>query len=130
MTARSTGARLPRAQTVLVLDDHAGFRQSTRRLLERHRYRVVEAGDGASAVRELAASRPDLVLLDVHLPDADGFDVATRLRAMDSTPTIVLISTHPAADMADRLGGSAADGFIDKAELSASTIAAMLTRRM
>jgi DNA-binding response OmpR family regulator len=112
-----------------VVDDHEGFRQQTRRLLERHAFRVVEACDGASAIRQAAAERPDLVLLDVHLPDIDGFEVATGLRAAGTVGAIVLISTHPAADMADRLRTSVADGFIDKADLSASTIAAMLAGR-
>ena len=130
MTGNPAGARRARAQTVLVVDDHAGFRQSTRRLLERHRYRVIEAADGASAIRTAAAVRPDIVLLDIHLPDADGFRVADGLREAGSTAAILMISTHSAADVADRLPGSSADGFIDKADLSATTIAAMLTRRM
>jgi CheY-like chemotaxis protein len=123
-----------RAQTVLVVDDHEGFRLHARRLLERHRYRVVEASDGASAIRQAASERPDIVLLDVHLPDMDGFEVAAALRAAGGSGgtagAILLISTHPAADMADRLRSSAADGFIDKADLSVSTIAATLARRV
>jgi CheY-like chemotaxis protein len=111
---------------VLVVDDHEGFRVHTRRLLERHGYRVVEAADGAGALREADLWRPDIVLLDVHLPDIDGFEVATRLRATEPTRTILLVSTHSEADMAERLRDSAADGFIDKADLSATAIAAML----
>ena len=130
MTGETTGGPRTRAQTVLVVDDHAGFRQSTRRLLERHRYRVIEAADGASAIRVASAERPDIVLLDIHLPDADGFRIADGLRAAGTTGAILMTSTHSAADVADRLHGSSADGFIDKADLSATTIAAMLTRRM
>ena len=114
------------ARTVLVVDDHDGFRARTRRLLERQRYRVVEAADGAQAITRAAAERPDLVLLDVHLPDMTGFEVAAALRQAIGGATILLISTHPANDYADRIAGSAADGFIDKADLSAATIAAML----
>jgi CheY-like chemotaxis protein len=126
MTGRTTGARAEGAQTVLVVDDHEGFRLRTRRLLERSRFRVVEAADGAGALRQAAAERPDIVLLDIHLPDMDGFAVAAGLRAAGASGAILLISTHAEADVADRLGGSAADGFIDKAELSAATIAAKL----
>ncbi len=116
------------AQTVLVVDDHEGFRLRTRRLLERERYRVVEAADGADAIRQAEREQPDLVLLDIHLPDIDGFEVARRLRAAGGTGAILLISTHSESDMADRLRDSAADGFIDKADLSTSTIATILAR--
>ena len=128
MTPRATGPQSGGAQTVLVVDDHEGFRLRTRRLLERHRFRVVEAADGAGAIARAEQERPDIVLLDVHLPDMDGFQVAVGLRAAGTTGAILLISTHPEADLADRLVGSAADGFIDKADLSASTIAARLAR--
>ena len=116
-------------QTVLVVDDHDGFRLRTRRLLEQHRYRVVEAADGAGALREAMAERPDIVLLDLGLPDMDGFAVAAGLREAGSPAAILLISTRPAADVADRLRTSVADGFIDKADLSVATIAATLAAR-
>lgn len=128
MTPRATSPQSGWAQTVLVVDDHEGFRLRTRRLLERHRFRVVEAADGAMAMQQAAAERPDLVLLDIHLPDMDGFAVAAALRAAGTAGAILLISTHPEADVADRLRSSAADGFIDKADLSAATIAARLAR--
>lgn len=126
MTGQPASARPGGAQTVLLVDDHEGFRLRMRRLLERQGYRVVEAADGGGALRQAERERPEIVLLDVHLPDIDGFEVATGLRAAGTAGAILLISTHPAADMSDRLRGSAADGFIDKADLSAPTIAAML----
>ena len=67
-------------QTVLIVDDHAGFRGFARRLLEAGGYTVVgEAADGGSALAAVEALRPELVLLDVVLPDTDGFAVAERL---------------------------------------------------
>jgi len=126
MSDRTAGERAEGSRKVLVVDDHDGFRARTRRLLERDRYRVVEASNGAQAIAQAIAERPDLVLLDVHLPDMSGFEVATALRRAGGAGTILLISTHPAKDYAERISGSAADGFIDKADLSASTIAAML----
>ena len=129
MTPGNRVARPTEAQTVLVVDDHEGFRAGIRRLLERHGYHVVEAVDGAQASSQAAASTPDLVLLDVHLPDIDGFTVATRLRRAGTAGAILLTSTHPAIDYAARLRDSAADGFIDKADLSAAAIAAILARR-
>lgn len=129
MTPGERVAGATQAQTVLVVDDHDGFRAGIRRLLERHGYHVVEAADGAQASTQAAAAAPDLVLLDVHLPDVDGFTVATRLRRAGTAATIVLTSTHPAIDYAARLRDSAADAFIDKADLSADAIAAVLARR-
>lgn len=115
-----------RAQTVLVVDDHEGFRRRARRLLERHRYRVVEAADGAAALRLAIAEQPDVVLLDVRLPDMDGFAVAEALRRAGTNVAILLTSTQPEGDLADRLRTSTADGFIDKADLTAAAIAATL----
>ncbi len=126
MTGQPASARPIGAQTVLVVDDHEGFRLRTRRLLERHGYRVIEAADGAAAIRQAHRERPGIVLLDVHLPDLDGFEVARSLRASGTDASILLISTHPEADLVDRLVGSAANGYLDKADLSAATLAAKL----
>ena len=66
--------------TVLVVDDHQGFRSRARLLLEADGYEVVgEAADGRSALAEARRLRPDLVLLDVQLPDLDGFEVAAQI---------------------------------------------------
>src|SRR5436190_17586305 len=79
--------------TVLIIDDHPSFRASARRMLEAHGYEVVgEAEDGGAALAAAERLRPDLVLLDVRLPDIDGFEVAKRLlNANGRTPQIVLI---------------------------------------
>ena len=109
-----------------MIDDHEGFRLLARRMLEREGYRVIEGVDGADGLRRATGEDPDLVLLDVNLPDASGFDVAVLLRAGDSDVPIILISTHPASDLADRIRASGAVGFIDKADLSPAAIAALL----
>src|SRR4051795_8912551 len=81
--------------TALVVDDHAGFRTSARFLLEMEGFEVVgEAADGASAVESVEALRPDLVLLDVQLPDAQGYDVARQIFERGLNPRIVLISSR------------------------------------
>jgi DNA-binding NarL/FixJ family response regulator len=115
-------------RTVLVVDDHPGFRASARRMLEADGYEVVgEAEDGGAAMAAARRLCPDLVLLDVRLPDIDGFEVATRLLdANGRTPEIVLISSHDSTDLGGAIGASGARGFIPKSELSAEAIASLL----
>ena len=113
--------------TVLIVDDHEGFRLSVRRMLEREGYVVVgEAIDGRSGVAAAERLRPDLALIDVRLPDIDGFEVALQVRAAGSASSILLISTRQRADHGDRVIKSGANGFIEKSELSGQSIAAVL----
>src|SRR5262245_41906173 len=87
-------------RTVLIVDDHAGFRASARRLLEADGYSVIaEAADGRSGVTAAAESRPDLALVDVQLPDFDGFEVTRRLRERGDGPENVLLSSHVRSDI-------------------------------
>lgn len=103
-------------ETVLIVDDHAGFRLQARRLLEADGYQVIgEAADGASAIQATRSLKPDVVLLDIQLPDASGFDVARELSSLSS---IVLISSRSAADYGPRVKQSGALGFISKVDLS------------
>ncbi len=111
-------------QTVLIVDDHAGFRGFARRLLEAGGYTVVgEAEDGASALAAVEALRPELVLLDVMLPDSDGFTVAERLTGSGTETVVVLTSSREAADFGRRLERTSARGFIHKDELSGPALA-------
>ncbi len=72
--------------SVLIVDDHPSFRLSARRMLEAYGYTVVgEAEDGERALAAAEELKPDLVLLDVQLPDIDGFEVAERLAAAGET---------------------------------------------
>src|SRR3954452_15531669 len=113
--------------TVLIVDDHDGFRASAHALLERQGLTIVgEARDGESALRLAAALRPDVVLLDVRLPDIDGFDVAARLRELDDPPDVVLTSSRDRAAYGQLVDDSDACGFIAKAELSGERITALL----
>ncbi len=110
--------------TVLIVDDHADFRLFARSILEAGGFDVVgEAGDGASALTEARALRPGLVLLDVQLPDVDGFTVCEQLSGDETPPAIVLTSSRDASSFRRRLEDSSARGFIAKAELSAAALA-------
>lgn len=112
---------------VLIVDDHATFRATARRLLEAEGYDVVgEAEDGASALEAVARLRPEVVLLDVQLPDMDGFEVSRRLCANGSSPKIVLTSSRDASEFGDLVRGCGSRGFIPKAELAGGRLAALL----
>ena len=112
---------------VLIVDDHAGFRGVVRRLLQEIGKVVVgEAGTGAEALSEARRLKPDLVLLDVQLPDLDGLAVARSLSSDPDPPSVVLVSSRDAADYGTRLNGSGALGFIAKADLSAESLTALL----
>lgn len=126
------GARAMRTRTVLVVDDHAGFRATARRLLERDGWTVVgEAVDGASALAAAAVLGPDLVLLDVGLPDIDGFVVAERLADIPvdgaRRPAVVLVSSRDRRAYGARVDASPALGFVAKDELDGSRLFALMT---
>jgi len=114
--------------TVLIVDDHPSFRASARTLLEAEGFEVVgEAKDGAGAVSAAEALHPDLVLLDVQLPDLDGFEVADQLCRLDDPPAVVLTSSRDGADYGRCVECCGARGFVPKGELSGAAIAALLT---
>ena len=111
---------------VIIVDDHAAFRASARTLLEVEGFDVVgEAEDGAGAIAATDALRPDVVLLDVALPDMSGLDVAERLTT-SSPVAVVLTSSRDPGDLGPRLARSGARGFIPKDRLSRATLAPLL----
>jgi CheY-like chemotaxis protein len=115
------------AATVLVVDDHPSFRRFARRLLEAAGFEVVEeAGDGASALAAARELRPDVVLLDVLLPDTTGFELAEALSADPAGPVVVLTSSRSAGDFAVSLARSSARGFIAKRDLTAAAFTALV----
>lgn len=108
--------------TVLVVDDHAGFRGVARRMLEGAGFSVSEAATGGEGATAAAALRPELVLLDVQLPDLDGFAVAELIAEKAPDSTVVLISSHEASDFGGRVEAASAAGFVTKDELSAAVL--------
>jgi CheY-like chemotaxis protein len=111
---------------VLVVDDYPPFRESARGLLEGGDFEVVgEAEDGAEALRLAQELHPDVVLLDVHMPDLDGFEVARRLAELPEPPIVVLTSSRD--DYGALVPASAAHAFIRKDALSAETLASAVS---
>jgi DNA-binding NarL/FixJ family response regulator len=113
--------------TVLIVDDHPSFRRFAARLLRAGGFEVIgEAEDGSSALVAARRLQPELVLLDVLLPDKSGFAVAEELAADSSGPKIVLISSRSASELRAALEESRADGFIAKSELTVEAVAALV----
>jgi len=117
----------PVSVTVLIVDDHAGFRAAARALLQAEGFEVVgEAPDGASGLEAARALQPRVVLLDVQLPDLDGFVVCERLLAEPDPPFVVLTSTQGRSSLRRRLAQSPARGFIWKGDLTGAALAALI----
>jgi DNA-binding response OmpR family regulator len=110
-------------RTILIVDDHPSFLATARFLLVTEGFDVVGvATDGESAIQEILRFSPEIVLLDVSLPDMDGFEVAARLRAVGASSTIVFTSSRDRSDFGSLIADSGGSGFIAKAELSGAAL--------
>jgi DNA-binding NarL/FixJ family response regulator len=119
--------RLRPARRVLVVDDHPSFRRCARALLQSEGFEVVgEAADGAAALAAVAALAPALVVLDIQLPDIDGFEVARRLLEGDPALPIVLVSSRDRGDYGSLIDESGVRGFVSKEELSGASLVGLL----
>jgi len=98
---------------ILVVDDELPIRRFLRAALESQGYRLVEATSGQEGVSEAAMRSPALVLLDLGLPDIDGFDVVRRIREWSSMPIIVLSAREQEGDKIRALDAGA-DDYITK----------------
>jgi two-component system response regulator EvgA len=115
--------------TILIVDDDPRFRAQARDLLEADGFVVIgEAVDGASGLEAAQALQPDFVLLDIGLPDIEGFEVATTLAVSGPPPRVVLTSSRDARAYGRRLTNGHALGFIPKEQLSGAAIRAMVDR--
>ncbi|HJQ51218.1 MAG TPA: response regulator transcription factor [Gaiellaceae bacterium] len=113
--------------TVLIVDDHEPFRDSASALLEAEGFEVVGGvGEGTAALAAVERLRPDVVLLDVQLPDVGGFAVAELLAVTANPPQVVLISSRDASAYGPRVRAAAARGFLAKRELSGASLAALV----
>jgi DNA-binding NarL/FixJ family response regulator len=115
------------ARTVLIVDDHPSFRATARLLLESEGFEVIgEAEDGEGALRAVRDLAPQVLLLDVQLPDIDGIEVAARLTANGDSPAIVLTSSRDVNDLGLLGERAGVRGFIPKSELSGAALEALL----
>jgi DNA-binding NarL/FixJ family response regulator len=114
--------------TVLIVDDHADFRVSAGELLESEGFDVVgAAADAREAIELTLHRRPEIVLLDIQLPDRDGFAVAEQLAEEVEPPQVVLISSRDAAAYGRRVAEAPVRGFIAKRDLTGAALAALVT---
>lgn len=121
------GHTQPMPQTVLIVDDHPAFRACAGRLLTAEGYEVVgEAGDGEGGLRAARSLEPDVVLLDVNLPDLDGFRVAAHLTSDSASPAVVLTSSRDGADFGELVARAGARGFVPKFDLCGAALRAAL----
>jgi CheY-like chemotaxis protein len=110
-------------EDALIIDDHAGFRAIGRAILESAGYAVSEAATGGAGLEAAERLAPELVLLDIGLPDLDGFEVAERLARLAGPPAVILTSSRDRADYGSLIESAAhVRGFVPKAELSEAAI--------
>jgi len=115
-------------RTVLIVDDHPSFRASARAMLESEGFDVIgEAEDGAGAIAAVDRLSPDIVVLDIQLPDMTGFDVCAALEQQNGArPDIILVSSRDVSDYGDLVASSCACGFVPKGELSGDLVSELL----
>jgi CheY-like chemotaxis protein len=115
---------------IVIVDDDPSFLTTVRLLLEAEGFVVVgEALNGVDGVAAVAQLEPDIVLVDVNLPDIDGFEVVARLATGEGSPPVVLTSIRSAGDFGDLIETSGADAFISKAEISGEALTEVLDGR-
>ena len=110
---------------VLIVDDDDRFRRVAGELLRARGFQVAgEAADGKQALAALQRARPDAILLDVRLPDADGLDLVRQLVAADDAPRILVTSSDSNAVSDEEAKLAGAVGFVPKAALAEADLAA------
>jgi len=113
---------------LLLVDDDANFRRLARRLLEADGYDVVgSARDATEGLRLAGELAPDVMLVDVNLPDASGFELAARLGREHPGTTVLLTSTYSRGDFEQLARSAGADGFVPKDELSGAELDRRIT---
>jgi DNA-binding NarL/FixJ family response regulator len=121
---------MDRVSTILIIDDDPRFRTQAGELLEADGFVVIgQAEDGASGIEAARSLRPDFVLLDLGLPDVEGFEVARRLSVDGWRPHVVLTSSRDARAYGRRLNSVECLGFLPKEQVSGAAIRALVDGR-
>lgn len=116
--------------TILIIDDDPRFRTQARELLEADGFDVIgQAVDGASGLEAAHLLKPDFVLLDIGLPDVEGFEVAHDLAIDGPPPLVVLTSSRDARAYGRRLTRGDCLGFLPKEQVSGAAIRALAGER-
>jgi DNA-binding NarL/FixJ family response regulator len=128
LAAWGDARRIPSVRrTVLVIDDHPGFRRTARRLLQAEGFDVIaEAPDAATGIEAARMLEPDIALVDIYLPDSDGFELSERLADLATPPMVVLISSREQEEFEPLVERSFARGFVPKHELSRDALEELL----
>src|SRR5712691_5086898 len=113
MRSGSRSCSMANAFTVLVVDDEPPIRRFLRTSLAASGYRIVEAEDAAGAIRLLAAEKPDLVILDLGLPDKSGLELIAEIRKTSAVPIVVLSARHDERSKVEALD-LGADDYVSK----------------
>jgi CheY-like chemotaxis protein len=119
----------PRPTRVLIIDDEALVRAQLRRSLELRGFTVLEAADGAAGLAAVVETRPDLVILDLTMPELDGAEVLLRLRASGSKVPVIVSSGHLDVSFERRLPRDGFEAFLAK-PYGASDLAAAIDRAL
>jgi two-component system response regulator EvgA len=115
------------SRTLLVIDDHAAFRALAREVLDGEVFHVVgEASSAAEGLLLAQELQPDVVIMDVGLPDGSGFDLTGRLVRTLPSPAVVLVSSRDWGHLSRRVRSSGARGFLPKEELTPAAVEALL----
>ena len=112
---------------VMVVDDQAAFRQAARAVINATAgfHAVADAASGSEALRNAEQERPDLVLMDVYMPEMDGFEATRRLTAAHPATVVVLVSLEDLEDLVDEVAGCGAVAFLPKRDLRPATLGAL-----
>ncbi len=103
------------SQRIILVDDHKMLREGLRRSLEELGFAVIaEAGDGEDGVRLAAAMRPDVMLMDVSMPDVDGVEATRRIVERNPDAKVVMLTMHADRDIVDRALKAGAVGYLTK----------------
>lgn len=114
---------------VMVVDDQTAFRRVARAVISATAgfHAVADAASGSEALRHAEEERPDLVLVDVYMPQMDGFETTRRLIEADPATVVVLVSLEDVEDLADEVTACGAVTFLHKRELGPATLRALWT---